>query len=234
MRIKGGAERPFLDLVSVEAGEGAGGQHSPGLRALLLAPPGAGKGTQGERLGRIYDVPHLATGDLLRQHVADATPLGVEAKGYMDHGALVPDRLVIDLILTRLAAERPLQGFLLDGFPRSLKQARNSYDWGRARGITFHAVISLAVDEDELLRRLLERGKKSGRSDDNDVTIRNRLSVYNETTRPLLEFYGRRGILLEIDGTGAVDGVTARIQAAVDPILALAGGDADRQELASR
>lgn len=192
---------------------------SPGLRALLLAPPGAGKGTQGKRLAEIYGVPHLATGDLLRRHVADGTPLGVEAKEYMDRGELVPDRLVIDLILARLTAERPLRGFLLDGFPRSLKQARQSYEWGEAKGTTFHAVISLDVDEDELVRRLLERGRQSGRSDDNEETIRNRLGVYDETTRPLLDFYRQRGILLEVDGTGAVDEVTARIKAAVDAVL---------------
>ena len=191
-----------------------------GLRALLLAPPGAGKGTQGKRLAEIYGVPHLATGDLLRRHAADGTPLGVEAKGYMDRGELVPDRLVIDLIVAALTSGgRRLQGFLLDGFPRSLKQARQSYEWGEARGATFHAVISLDVDEDELVRRLLERGRQSGRSDDNEGTIRNRLAVYNETTRPLLDFYRQRGILLEVDGTGAVEEVTARIQAALAAVL---------------
>ena len=180
------------------------------LRALLLAPPGAGKGTQGKRLSEIYGVPHLATGDLLRQHVADGTPLGMEAKGYMDRGELVPDRLVIDLILARLTGEEPVRGFFLDGFPRSLNQAQNSYNYGRARNTTFHAVISLVVPEDELVRRLLERGRQSGRTDDNEVTIRNRLRVYDENTRPLLDFYRDRGILVEVDGTGAVDAVTAR------------------------
>jgi adenylate kinase len=189
------------------------------LRALLLAPPGAGKGTQGQRLAGIYGVPHLATGDLLRRHVADNTPVGVEAKGYMDRGELVPDRLVIEIILARLTAEKPLRGFILDGFPRSMKQARKSYEWGEARGTTVHAVISLDVGEDELVRRLLGRGRATGRSDDNEATIRNRLAVYDETTRPLLEFYRRRNILLEVDGTGPVDDVTARIQAAVDAVL---------------
>jgi adenylate kinase len=195
------------------------------LRALLLAPPGAGKGTQGKRLSAIYGVPHLATGDLLRQHVADGTPLGVEAKGYMDRGELVPDRLVIDLILARLSADQPLTGFFLDGFPRSLNQAQNSYRYGQTRNTTFHAVISLAVGEDELVRRLLERGRQSGRSDDNEETIRNRLRVYDENTRPLLDFYRDRGILVEVDGTGAVDAVTARIRAALDHILGLPAKD---------
>lgn len=191
------------------------------LRALLLAPPGAGKGTQGQRLAEIYGVPHLATGDLLRRHVADGTPLGMEAKGYMDRGELVPDRLVIDLILARLTGDEPPRGFVLDGFPRSLHQARDSYSWGRARNTTFHAVISLAVDEAELVRRLLERGRRSGRADDNELTIRNRLRVYDESTRPLLDFYRGRGILVEVDGTGAVEAVTARIRAALDHILGL-------------
>ena len=189
------------------------------LRALLLAPPGAGKGTQGQRLAEIYGVPHLATGDLLRKHVADGTELGLEAKGYMDRGELVPDKLVIDLILARLTDEEPLRGFFLDGFPRSLNQARDSYNYGKARNTTFHAVISLVVGEDELVRRLLERGRQSGRTDDNEDTIRNRLRVYDENTKPLLDFYRDRGILVEVDGTGEVDAVTARICAELDRIL---------------
>jgi adenylate kinase len=171
---------------------------------LLLAPPGAGKGTQGERLAQVYGVPHLATGDLLRRHVAEATPLGAEAKSFMDRGELVPDRLVVDVVL--------------DGFPRTLTQARQSYDWGRARGRTFHAVISLRVPEDELVRRLLERGRKSGRTDDNEETIRNRLTVYAEHTEPLLDFYRGRDILIEVDGTGPVPEVTARIRDALGPL----------------
>jgi adenylate kinase len=188
------------------------------LRALLLAPPGAGKGTQGQRLAEIYGVPHLATGDLLRQHVAEGTALGVEAKAYMDRGELVPDKIVTSLILNRLTGGKPLRGFILDGFPRSLKQAEDSYEWGQGRRLTFHKVVSLAVDEDELVRRLVARGRRSGRSDDNEDTIRHRLRVYDENTRPLLDFYRNRGILAEVDGTGPVDEVTDRIRAALDPV----------------
>ena len=189
------------------------------LRALLLAPPGAGKGTQGRRLAEIYGVPHLATGDLLRQHVAEGTALGAEAKGYMDRGELVPDKIVTSLVLNRVTGGKPLRGFILDGFPRSLRQAEDSYEWGQGRNLTFRKVISLAVDEDELVRRLLARGRRSGRSDDNEETIRNRLRVYDETTRPLLDFYRQRGILAEIDGTGPVEEVTDRIRAALDPVV---------------
>ena len=189
------------------------------LRALLLAPPGAGKGTQGERLAEIYGVPHLATGDLLRQNVAEGTPLGLEAKAFMDRGELVPDRLVVNLVADRLTSGERLPGFVLDGFPRSLPQAKTSYDWAKANGTTFHAVVTLDVDEDELVRRLVERGKQSGRSDDTEETIRNRLAVYEKETRPLLDFYKGREILVEIDGTGSVDEVTDRIRAALDPLL---------------
>jgi adenylate kinase len=190
----------------------------PMLRALLLAPPGAGKGTQGERLAEVYGVPHLATGDLLRRHVAEATALGREAKGFMDRGELVPDRLVVDMVSDRIAGAEPLSGFVLDGFPRTLTQARQSYEWGRAKGRTFHAVISLRVPDDELVRRLLERGRSSGRSDDNEQTIRNRLTVYAEHTQPLLDFYRGRDILVEVDGTGPVAEVTARIGSALLPL----------------
>lgn len=183
------------------------------FRALLLAPPGAGKGTQGQRLAERHGVPHLATGDILRDHVARGTELGRRAKEFMDQGALVPDALVIDMILECLGGTAPLQEFLLDGFPRTLRQARAAYEWGRAMERTFDAVIMLEVPEDELVRRLLTRGRQAGRSDDTAEVIRHRLQVYEENTAPLVEFYEGRGILVRIDGTGTVDEVTARIEA---------------------
>jgi adenylate kinase len=136
----------------------------------------------------------------------------------MDRGELVPDRLVVDVIVDRIAGPKPLSGFVLDGFPRTLTQARQSYEWGRLRGRTFHAVISLQVPEDELLRRLLERGRRSGRTDDGDDTIRRRLAIHAEHTAPLLDFYRGRDILVEVDGTGAVPEVTARIRDALGPL----------------
>ena len=187
-------------------------------RVLLLAPPGAGKGTQGERLAERYKVPHLATGDLLRDHVAAATPVGVEAQGYMDRGELVPDDVVVRLILQRMA-EQQSDGFVLDGFPRTLRQAELAYEWGLKSGRTFDAVVSLLVPPDELVRRLLERGLASGRSDDNEDTIRRRLGVYNAQTAPLLDYYRDRGILHEVEGTGDVDEVTERVVKAVDASL---------------
>ena len=188
------------------------------LRALLLAPPGAGKGTQGECLSEVYGVPHLATGDALRTHVNQGTALGVEAQGYMDRGELVPDRLVLEMILLLLSEPAPLEGFILDGFPRTLAQAKAAFKWGEANGRTFHAVIAIDVPHDELLRRLLERGHVEGRGDDNDETIRHRMEVYEKSTSPLLDFYRGRGILVEVDGTGTVEEVTDRIRQEVDKL----------------
>jgi adenylate kinase len=189
------------------------------LRALLLAPPGAGKGTQGERLAAIYGVPHLATGDLLRDDVARGTDIGRDAQEHMDRGELVPDRLVLALVAVHLAGPEPLEGFVLDGFPRTLPQAKTAHRWAQEHDRTFHAVISLGVPEHELVRRLLERGRASGRTDDNEDTIRNRLRVHATNTAPLLEFYGDRGVLVEVDGTGEVDDVTERVRAALDPLV---------------
>ena len=179
------------------------------LRALLLAPPGAGKGTQGIRLAERRGVAHLATGDMLRRHVASGTDLGVEAEGYMERGDLVPDHLVVSLVMHEISGPPPLSGFVLDGFPRSLVQAEAAYEWGRVNDRTFHAVICLAVPDDELVRRLLDRG----RSDDTEETVRNRLKVYAESTEPLFDFYRRREILVTVDGTGAIEEVADRIDA---------------------
>ena len=192
------------------------------FRALLLAPPGAGKGTQGERLAARHGVPHLATGDLLRDHVARGTDLGEQARSHMDAGHLVPDELVIDMVLRKIGGDGEdgvLEDFLLDGFPRTLAQARFAYEWGLQFERTFHAVIMLEVPEDELVRRLVQRGEDQGRSDDTEEVIRNRLAVYEENTAPLVEFYESRGILVRVDGTGTVDEVTDRIETALEPLV---------------
>ena len=190
------------------------------FRALLLAPPGAGKGTQGERLAARHDVPHLATGDLLRDHVARGTDLGQKARSHMDAGRLVPDDLVIDMVLRRIGGDGDvMEDFLLDGFPRTLAQARFAYDWGRQFNRTFHAVIMLEVPEEELVRRLVQRGQEQGRTDDTEDVIRNRLAVYEQNTAPLVDFYESRGILLRIDGTGTVDEVTDRIETELAPMV---------------
>jgi adenylate kinase len=189
------------------------------LRALLLAPPGAGKGTQGALLAERFDVPHLATGDLLRQHVADGTEIGLQAQAYMERGDLVPDALVVSLVVACIAGPEPLEGYVLDGFPRTMDQAEAAFRWGSERGRTFHAVISLHVAEEELVRRLLDRGAAAGRTDDTEDTIRERLRIYEAKTKPLESFYEARGILVEVDGTGEVQDVFDRIVTALTPML---------------
>ena len=186
------------------------------LRALLIAPPGAGKGTQGDRLAEIYGVRHIATGDLLRQHVERGTALGRTAQSYMDKGDLVADEIVFALVLEQIGGPEPASGFVLDGFPRTMVQARLAYEWGVANDRTLHAAVSLDVPTDQLLARTLARGEATGRTDDAIETIRERLRVYAATTEPLLELYRERDILIEVDGTGTVPEVTDRIRARLD------------------
>jgi adenylate kinase len=188
------------------------------LRALLLAPPGAGKGTQGDRLSEIYGVPHLATGELLRAQVEEGSAAGEMAKGFMERGELVPDELVVGLVLEKITQPKLLSGFILDGFPRTITQARLAYEWATTNDRTFHAVISLDVPMDELIERLVGRGSRGTRSDDEVSIIRTRMRVYSASTEPLLEFYRQRRILIEIDGTGAVDAVTQRIRLRLDEL----------------
>ena len=188
------------------------------LRALLLAPPGAGKGTQGELLAKERGVPHLATGDMLRRHVAEGTEIGKQAQTYMEKGELVPDEIVNQLVGQAVAGDEPLEGFVLDGFPRTLEQAQLAYDWGQANNRTFNAVVSLVVPEAELVRRMLARGEEHGRADDTEETVHRRQLVYEESTKPLVEFYRDRGILTEVDGVGSVDEVADRIRKAIDAL----------------
>jgi adenylate kinase len=181
---------------------------------LLLAPPGAGKGTQGTRIADLYGIAHLASGDMLRDEVAQGTALGREAQAIMAAGELVPDQLVIDMMLEKvLEAER---GWILDGFPRTLAQAEAAYAWAIRRGQTFDAVLSLRVPEDELLRRLVGRAATDGRTDDDEATIRHRLEVFHAQTEPLEAYYDGRGVLVPVDAVGAVDEVTDRIVKALD------------------
>lgn len=188
------------------------------LRALFIAPPGAGKGTQGPRLALLHGAPYIATGDILREHVAKGDPLGLAAKSYMERGELVPDDLVVEMVRNIVAVPPPLPGFVLDGFPRTLNQATAAHEWGKDNSRTFHAVISLVVPQEESVRRMLARSQQGDRSDDVLDTIMHRLKVYDDETQPLLDYYRDRGILLEIDGIGTVDEVAGRIDTAIAAI----------------
>jgi len=179
------------------------------VRAVLLGPPGAGKGTQAERACAAHALLHVSTGDLLRAAVAGRTALGLEAKGYMDRGALVPDALVLALLRDRLSRAGPAQGFLLDGFPRNVSQAKALDAELGVDGLDH--VIYLALEDAEILRRLLKRG----RPDDTEAVIRNRLVVYRAETEPLVAFYRAQGVLRSVDASGSVDDVAGRVLAAL-------------------
>jgi adenylate kinase len=177
------------------------------MRVLLLGPPGAGKGTQADRIAARFQLVHLATGDLLRANVADGTPLGEVAQAYLDSGELVPDEVVVAMMLERLTRPDCAHGFLLDGFPRRVAQARALDRHLAELGTPLDAAINLEVAEEELLHRLAGRG----RADDNARTIRNRLQVFASSTRPLLDYYGGQGLLFSVAAVGTVDEVSERI-----------------------
>jgi len=178
-----------------------------GRRLLIVGPPGAGKGTQADVLCKAIGIPHVSTGEMLRDHVDRGTGLGVRAKAIMDAGDLVPDDIVIAMVRERLNAPDAACGFLLDGFPRTRAQAE-ALD-GVLGGVGLDAVITIDVPEDEAVQRIMLRG----RSDDTEETVRNRLAVYREQTAPLIDFYERRGLVRPVEGVGAVGDVLARIVA---------------------
>ncbi|MBX7159007.1 MAG: adenylate kinase [Acidimicrobiia bacterium] len=185
-------------------------------RIIFIGPPGAGKGTQAARIKDSYSIPWISTGDMFRDAIRGGTPMGLQAKAYVDSGALVPDEIVVGLTLERLAQPDCDKGFLLDGFPRTVVQADALHHELEERGGGIDLVVHLMVDEDELVERLLERGRIEGRADDTEATIRHRLEVYDEETRPVVGYYRRAGICADVDGSGDLDTVFARISDAID------------------
>ena len=186
------------------------------VRLRLVGPPGAGKGTQAVRLAEAYGIPAISTGDIFRANVRDETPLGVEAKGFMDRGEYVPDSLTNALVADRLGHADCEPGFLLDGYPRTVDQVRALDEVLADQGEKLDVVVELTADPDVVVNRILLRAKDSGRSDDADESvIRNRLDVYARETAPLIEVYGGRGLLVSVDGIGDIAEVTDRITAAL-------------------
>jgi len=185
------------------------------MRMILLGPPGAGKGTQAARLAERAGAPHIATGDIFRANVAQGTRLGRRAKRYMHRGDLVPDEVVIAMVMDRLAEPDCADGFLLDGFPRTVAQAE-ALDRRLAELETpLAAALNFEVTEEELFRRLAGRSAALHRSDDTEQTIRHRLEVFAVKTRPLIDYYRHRGLLARVDAVGAIERVAARIDAAL-------------------
>jgi adenylate kinase len=193
------------------------------LRALLIAPPGAGKGTQAVRLSAHFAVPDISTGDLFRKEVEAGTKMGRAVSEYLDRGDLVPDGLVGEVVRQQvMQAVRDAGGYLLDGFPRTVAQAEAAYALAAELGITAHAVLTFEVPREILLQRLLGRAARDGRSDDDVITIRHRLDVYDAQTAPLLDYYAQRGLLVSIDADRTVDEITAASISALE--RAMAGG----------
>lgn len=181
------------------------------MKLLLIGPPGAGKGTQASKLSEVFGIPAISTGDIFRANVKNETPLGLEAKSYMDRGAYVPDELTNKLVRDRLQNPDCLNGFLLDGYPRTSDQVDELDSILKEADSSLDAVIQLTADTDEVVRRLAKRAIEQGRSDDTEDVIRNRLQVYEEQTAPLISVYASRGLLIMVDGLGEIDSVTSRI-----------------------
>ena len=176
------------------------------LNLVLFGPPGAGKGTQSKKLIDKYGLIHLSTGDLLRAEIAEGTELGLEAKKLMDHGQLVPDEVVIGMISHKLDANKDAEGFIFDGFPRTVTQAEELDELLNSKGSPIACMIALEVNDIELEHRLLLRGKNSGRSDDaNPEIIRKRIKEYNDKTAPVADFYKGQNKFNSINGIGSID-----------------------------
>jgi len=215
------------------------------MRLVLLGAPGAGKGTQAKKLIDKYSIPQISTGDILRKAVADGTPLGKEAKGYMDSGQLVPDSVVIGLVKERLAQPDCAKGYILDGFPRNTSQAETLDGVLKDMNASLDVALSVDVDKDDLMKRLTGRrtckacgqmynvyfspSKKEGvcdkcggelyqRDDDKEETIKKRLDVYDAQTAPLIDYYSKKGILKGVKGEGSIDEIFNKITAILDSL----------------
>ena len=178
------------------------------IRLLLIGAPGAGKGTQAEKLSAAYKIPAISTGDIFRHNVKNETELGKQAKAFMDRGEYVPDSLTNDLVRDRLSQADAKEGFLLDGYPRTAEQVVELDSILEAQGNKLDVVVQLTADTDEVVRRLLNRAIEQGRADDTEEVIRHRMSVYEEQTAPIISFYRSEGLLITIPAVGTVAEIT--------------------------
>lgn len=189
------------------------------LNLVLFGPPGAGKGTQSERLIEKYQLVHLSTGDILRAEIAANTALGQEAKKKMDKGEFVPDEVVISMIGSKLELNKQANGFIFDGFPRTTKQAKALDVLMTEKGLSIDIMLALEVERDELVKRLLSRGKVSGRADDQSAeVIEKRIAIYNSDTAPVIDYYESQGKFRAIEGLGSIDQIFDRLCSTIDAL----------------
>ncbi len=186
------------------------------IRILLIGPPGAGKGTQAALLAQHFGIPAISTGDIFRENVRNETPLGLEAKAFMDRGEYVPDSLTNALVRDRLNQEDAVAGFLLDGYPRTIDQVEELDDILEETDKKLDVVVQLTADSEELLRRLSGRAQEQGRSDDTPEVIKRRLDVYEKQTAPLIDIYASRSLVAKVNGLGEIADVTNRIIEVLD------------------
>ena len=188
------------------------------LNIVIFGAPGSGKGTQSERSVEKYGINHISTGDVLRAEIKNGTELGKTAKGYIDQGQLIPDELMIDILASVFDSFKDSKGVIFDGFPRTIAQAEALKKMLAERGQDVSVMLDLEVPEDELMVRLIKRGKDSGRADDNEETIKKRLHVYHSQTSPLIDWYKNEKKYQHINGLGTMDGIFADICEAVDKL----------------
>lgn len=182
------------------------------INLILFGPPGSGKGTQAKTIVEKFDLTHISTGDLFRYEIGNNTPLGMKAKAFMDKGNLVPDEVTIGMLENKLNTSKNPNGYILDGFPRTIAQAEALDKMLDSRGTKVTHLIALDVDDEEIVKRILERGKTSGRVDDSDEkTIRQRIDQYNEKTSPVYDFYDKVGISKKVNGLGDLPEIFNRI-----------------------
>ena len=181
------------------------------MKLLIMGPPGVGKGTQAKILSKRLNIIHLSTGEILRSEIQMDTKIGKIAKTFIDHGNLVPDDIILDIILERISVKTPNKGYLFDGFPRTIPQATGFDKLLIEMGHKLNAAINLTADENELIKRIIDRGKSSGRSDEAIDIVKKRQEIYWKQTSPLINYYQKKNILKNINGIGEIEEITERI-----------------------
>ncbi len=187
------------------------------INLILFGPPGSGKGTQAQKLVDKYNLLHISTGDLFRYEIGNKTPLGLEAKSYIDQGALVPDEVTVGMLRNKVEANRDVAGYIFDGYPRTIPQSKALDNLLREKGEEVSKLIMLDVPDVELIQRLLNRGKTSGRTDDsNEEIIQNRIQVYKDETTPVFDFYHAVGKAVKVHGVGTIDAIFEELSCEID------------------